>query len=211
MILVHRAIGADLHRLIARLDELASSDEPPVPSQLRAISRYTAALLDEIRRHHDNEDEIVWPVLASAALQAVDLGPLTDDHRAIETTVDRVRQALGSAGELRVALGDLLDMLGEHMADEEQQVFPVLRRYVHADTYRWCERQARLRATVDQLHFAVPWLAGHARTEELRRLLAAGGWRFRILLVVTRPGYARLERRALGFAACPPDNRGVAL
>jgi iron-sulfur cluster repair protein YtfE (RIC family) len=200
MVLVHRAIRADLSRLIASIDELADRGGPPA-GRVRAIGRYTTALLAEIRGHHDNEDEIVWPVLAVAALQAVDLGPLTDDHRAIEATVGRAGQALGSLGELRARLGELLDMLDEHMADEERQVLPAMRRYLHAETYRWCEMQARRTTSLGRLRFRAPWLARHTRADELDWLVAAGGWRTRILLAATRRGYARLERLAFGRQA----------
>lgn len=101
MVLVHRAIGNDLRRLTASIDELASVGGPP--ARLGAIRRYTAALLAEIRGHHETEDDIFWPVVAAAALQAVDLGPLTDDHQAIAATLRRASQALSSPGEPRPA------------------------------------------------------------------------------------------------------------
>lgn len=46
--------------------------------------------------------------------------------------------------------------------------------------------------------FTAPWLARHARPDELSRLLAGRGWPARILLTATRPGYARLDHRAFG-------------
>jgi iron-sulfur cluster repair protein YtfE (RIC family) len=205
MVLVHRAIGADLRRLTSSVDELAALGAPPAPGRWRAIRRYTTALLTEIRHHHHIEDEIVWPVLAAAALQAVDLGPLTDDHQAIEAKIDSASQALGSPGELCGPLSELLDMLDEHIADEEKQVFPAMRRYLNAETYRWCERQARRTTSVARLRFTAPWLARHARADELIYLRAASDWRARILLAATRPGYARLERLAFGSAACQAD------
>jgi Hemerythrin HHE cation binding domain len=211
LVLVHRAIGADLRRLTASIDELATSGAVPAPTRWRAIRRYTEALLAEIRGHHHTEDEVIWPVLAAAALQAVDLRPLTDDHEAIEPTLDRVSQALGSPGELRGPVGELLDILDEHIADEQKQVFPVMRRYLHAETYQWCQRQALRTAPLARLRFTLPWLARHAHADELICLLAVTDWRSRSLLAVNRPGYARLERLAFGSAGCQPDNRGVAL
>ena len=52
------------------------------------------------------------------------------------------------------------------------------------------------------LWFTVPWRARYAQPDELSRRLATGGRPARILLAATRPGYARLERRA--FAASRP-------
>jgi hemerythrin-like domain-containing protein len=209
LVLTHRAIGRDMARLAAGVAELASSG--PAPGQVRAIRRYAVAFLDQIRAHHRCEDEIIWPVIAAAAGQAVDLVPLTDDHQAIAAAVDRVSQALALAGEsplalrqVREALGELCDMVGEHMADEERQVLPVMRRYLRAQTGRWCQRQACRTATAGALRFRMPWLARYARATEMTSVVAAAGSRARMALAAGRPGYARLERRAFGPAQAGP-------
>jgi hypothetical protein len=212
MVVAHRAIGQDLGRLVASAAELA----PFARGRDLAIRRYSAALLTQIRAHHRYEDEIVWPVIAAAAGQAVDLTPLTDDHQAIEAAARRASRALRSdgepdpaLGELRKALAELRDMLGEHIADEERQVFPVMRRYLRAQTDRWCQRQAC--RTSPAPRFRMPWLASYSRPGEMTSLLAAGGPRARIALLAGRPGYARLERLAFGPAGCQRDNKDLAL
>jgi iron-sulfur cluster repair protein YtfE (RIC family) len=215
MVVVHRAIRQDLRRLAASLAEIAGHGAPP--SQVRAIARYTAALLAEIRAHHENEDEILWPVIAATAGQAVDLAPLTDDHRAIETAAGRASRALasfraqpGAPAELYASLTELRDMLDEHIADEEEQIIPAMRRYLPAEACRRCERQIQRKASLPGLRFTAPWLARYAQPDELSRRLATGGWPARILLAAARPGYARLERRAFGatrVAASDPPTR----
>jgi hemerythrin-like domain-containing protein len=204
MVVTHRAMRQDLARLTALLGRLAG-DADPQPRRTQAVCRYTAALLAQIRIHHDNEDHIVWPLIAATARQSVDLTPLTDDREAIEAAADRARQALASFGahpgtlaELHVSVSELRDMLDEHIADEEQQLLPAMRRYLSAEAYRWCERQAGRTASLPARRFTAPWLARYAQPGELRPLLATGGWPLRILLAATRPGYARLERRAFG-------------
>ncbi len=207
VVVVHRAIRQDLRRLAACLAQIAGRGVPP--SQARAIGRYTAALLAEIRAHHENEDEVLWPVIAATAGQAVDLAPLTDDHRAIEAAAGRASQALasfraqpGASAELHASVTGLRDMLDEHITDEEEQILPAIRRYLPAEAYRWCEKQIQRKAPRPGLRFTAPWLARYAQPDELSRQLATGGWPARILLAATRPGYARLERRA--FAASRP-------
>lgn len=224
LVLTHRAIKQDLGRLAATVAELAQSGS--APGREHAIRQYAADLLAQIRAHHRGEDEIVWPALAAAAGQAVDLAPLTDDHEAIEAALVRAGHALGqpgqpgrsgrpgqpgqsgrpgepgesplAAGELRQALGALRDMLDEHIADEERDVLPVMRRYLRAQTGVWCQRQACRVAAPGALRFRMPWLARHSHADEMSRVLAALGWRARITLVAGRPGYARLEHRAFG-------------
>ena len=175
IVVIHRAIRQDLQRLAACLGQIAASGAPR--SRSHAIWRYTAALLARIRAHHQNEDEILWPVIAATAGQAVDLAPLTDDHQAIRAAADRASRALasfsaarGTVAELHTSVRQLRDMLDEHIADEEQQILAAMRRYLPADSYRWCEQQMRLPG----LRFTAPWLARHAQPEELNRLLAAG-------------------------------------
>lgn len=206
LVLTHRAILDDLSRLAACLEEMAGRDTPP--ARAHAVGRYTTALLAAIRAHHENEDDIIWPVLAATARQAVDLAPLTDDHQAIDAATVRAGQALavlaaepgpGAAG-LRAPVGGLRDLLDEHIADEEEHLFPAMRRYLSAEAYRWCEQQIGRQAWRPGQRFTLPWLARHARPDELSRLLAVRGWPARILLAAARPGYARLERRAFGSA-----------
>jgi iron-sulfur cluster repair protein YtfE (RIC family) len=212
MMVIHRAIRQDLRRLAASVAGIAGHGAPP--SQARAIGRYTAALLAEIVAHHENEDEVLWPVIAATAGQAVDLTPLTDDHRAIEAAVGRASQALasfraepGTSAELHASLTELRDMLDEHITDEEEQILPAMRRYLPAEACRWCERQIHRKASLPGLRFTAPWLARYAQPDELSRRLATGGWPVRILLAATRPGYARLERRAFGAAPSMPAMR----
>jgi hypothetical protein len=90
-------------------------------------------------------------------------------------------------------------MLDEHIADEEEQILPVMRRYLPAEAYRWCEKKIQRKTSLRGLRFTMPWLARYAQPDELSRPVTGSGRRARILLAATRPGYARLERRA--FAA----------
>jgi iron-sulfur cluster repair protein YtfE (RIC family) len=210
IVVVHRAIRQDLGRLATCLGEVAAQDWPP--SQVRAIRRYTTALLAEILAHHRSEDDIIWPVIATAG-QAVDLTPLTDDHQAIDATVGRVTQAVacfiterGTSAQLHASVSELHDMLEVHIADEEEQIFLAMRRYVPAEAYRWCQRQIQRQAPWPGRRFTAPWLARYAQPDELSRPSAAVSRPARILLAATRPGYARLERRAFGASRAASDH-----
>ena len=203
LVITHRAIGQDLGRLAASVAEMASRGA--APGRELALQHYAAALVAQIRAHHRCEDEIVWPVIAAAAGQAVDLAPLIDDHQAIEEAADRVSRALGLPGHSHPALAEagealsaLRDMVGEHMADEERQVFPVMRRYVRMQVGWWCQRQAFRTTRAGALPFRMAWLARYSQAGEMSCVLTAAGPRARIALVAGRPRYARLERQAFG-------------
>ena len=68
-------------------------------------------------------------------------------------------------------------MLEEHIADEEEQIFPAMRRYLPAEAYRWCQRQIQRQAPWPGRRFTAPWLARYAQPDELSRLPAAGSGR----------------------------------
>lgn len=203
MVLIHRTIRADLARLASLLGAMCEGDLKP--GHARDFCRYTGAILAAVRAHDENEGGIVWPLVAATARQAVDLTPLTDDQEAIAAVSDRARHALArfaaepyahSAVALRASLSDLRELVDEHIADEESQLFPAIRRYLPAEGYRWCERQIMRRTSPRGLQFSLPWLARHARRDELAPLLSAGGRRARVVLALNRPRYARLERQA---------------
>jgi hemerythrin-like domain-containing protein len=199
LLVTHRAIRQDLGRLAVRLAAIGE----PEPAHALAVCRYTAALLAALRAHHDSENDIIWPLLAATARQAVDLVPLADDRLVVEEARGRAQRALAcfatdpvtSAAALRAEISDLRDLAGEHIADEEAQLLPAMRRYLPADAYRWGERRVMRRAAAPGPRFTVPWLARHAYDDELRPLLAAGGWQARVVLLFSRH-FARLERRA---------------
>ena len=209
IVVMHRAIRQDLARLTGRLGQITGHGMPA--AQADAICRYTTALLAQISAHHQNQAGILWPLIAATAEQCVDLTPLTDDHQAIEAAQLRARRALAAFGgspavcgaELRAAVSELRDMLDEHIPDEQNQIFPVMRRYLPAPAYRWCEEQALRSATLASRRFAVPWLARFAEPIELDRMPATRGRPGQLLLAATRPGYARLERHVFGHPARP--------
>lgn len=183
----HRAIRADMARLAGMLAESATA------TRQGGLHRYCTALFTEIANHLDDEDAILWPVIAAAAGPCVDLAPLTDDHQAIGAALGRAARDL-----TRARIRELHDMIDEHIADEEAHIVPAMRNYLPALAYRWCEEQSWHRASLAALRFRAPWLARFAGPGELSTVLAAGGREARLLLAATRYGYARLERRAFG-------------
>jgi hypothetical protein len=199
LVVTHRAIRHDLGRLAGALAATGKLK----PARARAVCRYSAALLAAIRAHHEDEKDIIWPLIAATARQAVDLAPLADDRLVVEEASGRARLALAcfaaepgtGAAALLASISELRDLADEHIADEEAQLWPAMRRYLPAPAYRWGERQIFRKTASPGRRFIVPWLARHARDGELRSLLAAGGWRVRVALTCSRRHYARLERR----------------
>jgi len=195
---MHRAIRQDLERLISCLGE----DGGRSTRRTAMLRRYTAALLAQVRAHHEGEADILWPMAAAAAGQALDITPLTDDRLAVAAALtqagralDAVRAGSGPPGDLDASLRRVRSMLGEHIADEELQMFPAISRYLRADAYRWCEKQMQRHAPLRARRFAPSWLARHAHRDELRRLRVTCVWPDRILLACPGRNPTRKEEK----------------
>jgi hemerythrin HHE cation binding domain-containing protein len=198
IVVTHRAIGRDLSRLAECGSEKARLTGPQ--------AQYAAAVLAQVRAHNAGEDDILWPVVAAAAGPAVDLAPLADDRHAVTAALDRAcamltRARPGAAPDLHAAVRELRDLLAEHIADEEQQLLPVMRRYLRADACQWCERQMQREVPLPVRRFGAPWLARHAQPDERRSLRAIQSWPTRLLLLGSGARFARLERFAFGTSA----------
>jgi hypothetical protein len=198
LLVTHRAIRRDLARLTAAL--APDADAHLRPADRRALCRYGAALFAEISRHFDDEDGLLWPLIAATAGQCIDLAPLTDDHQAIAAPLGRAARALTGSLSAQAAepVRELGDMIDEHIGDEEARILPAMRRYLPAGAYRAYETASWREAPPASLRFRAPWLARVAAPTELAALLDPGGWRARMLLASGRRGYARLERHAFG-------------
>jgi putative ABC transport system ATP-binding protein len=203
MVVTHRAMREDLRRLTRCLGGVDGSDIPL--ARAHAMNEYASAVLAEICGYHETEERVIWPAVAAAAGQAVDLSPLQDDHHAIAAAVGRAGPVLATSGDSRTArtelhhlVSELTDMLDDHIADVEQQVFPAIRRYLPAEAYLRCERQITQAIWRRGSRFGGPWRARYAQPGELSGLLLPGGPLTRLGRSAARFEYSRLERRAFG-------------
>ncbi|MDV3126617.1 hemerythrin domain-containing protein [Mycobacterium sp. 21AC1] len=151
--LAHRAMVTDVGRVAALTTAFADGRRTCAPNQARAVARYVALLCDSIHHHHTTEDQVLWPVIESVTSNSVDLTELTEDHAALDPELDRLRELSAgfrlnfgnaeSAAPLAAGLAHLHTLLHEHIADEEREIFPVIRRYVAADDWAAVEKAAQ--------------------------------------------------------------------
>ncbi|GAA3155292.1 protein kinase domain-containing protein [Nonomuraea roseoviolacea] len=190
----HRAMLADLGRLTELLPEAGA-----VSAAREAATRwYTRSLLSAIH-HHVHGDEALWPLVARAAGDAFDLSPYAGGHEALGPLMERCRAAVdGDLARLGRELKPVLDLLAEHIAGEEAELFPIITERVPPAAWARAERRVAGQVPVRQMAFRVPWLDRHATGEETERILAGSGRSSRMFLALTRPGYRRRERLAFG-------------
>lgn len=207
----HRGMIADTRRLADLVAGLVN-DQIPADRAI-AIHRYVAAICDEIHQHHDREDRIVWPVVAASAGAAFDLDPLSDDHRRLDPLLDRIREsAAGYATDpaahthtLARHLGDLRDLLDEHIAQEEIDLFPILLRHVSQQDFAAAERQMTKELSAAHARWVLPWLERFATPAEMATILEIGGAPVRMVLARSRGRFRKQETLVFGRALDLPD------
>ncbi len=151
--LAHRAMVTDVGRVATLTSAFADGGMTCTPRRARAVARYVNLLCDSVHHHHTTEDQILWPVIEASAGGSVDLTELTEDHAALDPRLDRLRAlAAGfrlnvgdkeSAAPLAAGLTELHGLLHEHIADEEREIFPVIRQYVSVDDWAAVEKAAQ--------------------------------------------------------------------
>jgi len=80
---------ADTRAVADLADRVAGGSVVLTAARATALREYVGELCHEIHHHHDNEDRIIWPVIAASAGAAVDLAELTDDHGVIDPMLAR--------------------------------------------------------------------------------------------------------------------------
>lgn len=206
--LVHAAMLRDVQRLADLADRIAAGATDVSRDRAHAIRDYLRLLFAAITHHHEGEDAIVWPVIADRVANAVAMAQLTVDHQQLDPLFDEALIAAErltvdpasrlAADELAGWMRRLATGLDAHIALEEQLIFPVLREQVSLTEYEQMEQRIRKASSLTDMMFVVPWMAAVASADQRERALSKAGRPFRVLLAVTRRGYARRERAVFG-------------
>jgi hypothetical protein len=185
----------DFARLATVATELAAH---PDPARMAALRRYLEAMSAEVASHHHVEDADVWPILVAVGATRPALEQLTDDHERLDPLLHRAGQlaaADGASSELADTLGDVADLLAQHVADEERHIFARIEQHVSVHDYRRIQQRFRSNLPVRQLPFVVPWVVSHATPEERPALLASAGLPLRLVLALVERRFRARQQR----------------
>ncbi|MGY1743710.1 MULTISPECIES: hemerythrin domain-containing protein [unclassified Blastococcus] len=198
--LVHRALRNGCRLLADALTDIAAGG-PCDRERQQAVVAFAGHMLHEVHVHHSREDDVLWPVIAASAGAHVDLAPLSDDHAALQDVLDRAEPLLAAfaaqgpaaAAPLAAVVTQVADSLDEHIAEEERDVFPVVRRYVSAGDFARVETRFRKGTSLRHMVFVLPWVVDACRTpEERAQLLGSAPAPLRLVL---RGVHSRWVRR----------------
>ncbi|WP_066902098.1 hemerythrin domain-containing protein, partial [Mycolicibacterium houstonense] len=192
----HRAMLADLRRLIDLAIAVRDRDVICTPGRARAISRYVELLCESIHHHHSTEDTVLWPVIQASVGSHLDLSELTEDHAALDPRLDQLRARAAafrlSMGDRHIAalmvieLAELSALLTEHIEEEEHDVFPLITE--HVSVADWTAVEATARAG-GRLWFEGPRALAVMTNDERAQLVGRGGIGLRIVLAVVAMRY----------------------
>jgi hypothetical protein len=165
--LTHSLLRNEIPRLAAALSggSMTSEQESVLEEHLRLVT-------DHLLRHHQEEDDFHWPVLASRASGAARLLALLEaEHAEMDPLVDKVRNRRLTRSERSVALSRLSELVLDHLEEEDRSVVPLLAVHITADEQS--ASMARSRANIppdDELPVLAMMLAA-ADEDERRRML----------------------------------------
>jgi hemerythrin-like domain-containing protein len=205
MQIAHRVMLRDLERTTSVARDMARGDVPATRRRVRAFVRHVDLMIESVHHHHLAEDEILWPVIEQRAGAHIDLAALTEDHEALGPVLSDLRDALGrfasdpgrsTAGSVATCLEGVRSLLVEHIAEEERDTFPVIRRYLSLTD--WRDVETRIRAAGARMSFELPRVAAEATPDEMARLRAGAGPMIGLLLAVVSPRYRRREKAIWG-------------
>lgn len=206
--LVHTAMLRDVQRFADLAERIAAGATDVSRDRAHAIRDYLRQLFAAITHHHEGEDAIVWPVIADRVADPTAMAQLTVDHQQLDPLFDEVliaSERLTVDPKSRVAADELAGWmrrlatgLDAHVALEERIVFPVLSEQVPFAEYEQMEQRIRKDGSLSDMAFVVPWMAAVATDDQREQALSKAGRSFRVLLAVTRRGYARRERAVFG-------------
>lgn len=204
MAIAHRVMLRDLDRTTGIAMAMADGGVPISRPRVRALVRYLGLMGESIHHHHRAEDDILWPVIEKRAGSHIDLTPLTEDHEALDPKLDGLGVAVSlfaaeptqrTAAVVATRLMEMRIMLHEHIAEEERDTFPVIRRYLSAADWNGVEAQIRKCA---RMSFELPRIAAAVTPDELATLKAQAGPMINVILALVRPRYRRMEKAIWG-------------
>jgi hypothetical protein len=177
--LTHKLFRNELPRLAAAFDAARHSG-----SISEVAEDHLGLVTDHLVRHHQEEDEFHWPLLAARAPGAVTLlDRLGDQHTQMDPLVDRVRDRTRALGQRAADLRRLTELVMTHLDEEDRAVVPLLQ--MHITGPEQCASMQRSRAKIpasDQLR-VLALLLDPASDDERTRMLAplppevADAWR----------------------------------
>jgi|RhiMethySRZTD1v2_1073278.scaffolds.fasta_scaffold432628_1 hemerythrin-like domain-containing protein len=202
-----------IHRLIRRGFEQSQSWVLEVPddssARVTAVAEYVGFHLDGLQVHHTTEDELIWPALhARAEMSAALIDRMEEQHAGLHDALETNRARLDrwsaaptpeNAKALATALRATDERLGEHLAEEERDVVPLIAAHVTQAEWDDVGKVAFGKFTSRQRLIATGQLFETAEPAEAARMMAGLPAPVRVMWrLVGRRQYRRFIEKVRG-------------
>ena len=146
--LIHAAVRRDLDRLHDALGEAKDGDR----ARAGDLQRAYGFLRDELTRHHEGEDQHLWPWLATVGVDQDLLTTMEAEHatmsRALAETDAAMRTyaASGSAADAAAAQASVVstrELVEQHLTHEENELEPQLQPHLESPGWKAVEKKLR--------------------------------------------------------------------
>ncbi len=145
---IHAAVRRDFGRLERALASVGAGD------RARAADLYRAwrHLARQLRHHHEKEDLILWPCLASLGVAEDLLAEMEAEHQAMAAALDDIESAMatyaasGTAADAATALAAVrsgLAVVAHHLDHEEAEIEPALAPHLGSPQWKAAAKQFR--------------------------------------------------------------------
>ena len=178
MVLVHRVFRREFRMLPALIRAAQTRDRAEV------LGTHLHHLLQALHNHHTHEDEHLWPMLLNrVGLREELVHRMESQHAHLATLLDRAadlnpRWRATAEPALRDELADVVAGvsagLDEHLADEENEVLPLVQQYVTQSEWEDFNAQAQKSLPKNKLVlYFVGAILEEADASETRRFLGS--------------------------------------
>ena len=209
MYLVHTM----LRREFSLLPDLIRAADRNDAKRRALIGAHAQLLCQILHAHHEGEDLVLWPLLLDRAeAEATEIvAVMEEQHHAIAAAHDEAVHRLGDwcrfgrdAEGFASALDDLVRILTEHTALEEQAVLPLAEKYITAAEWEQMGRHGMDTFQKRLLPLAFGMLMYEGDPAVMRRTLSNVPLPARLLMpIITRRAFSHHARQVYGTATPP--------
>jgi hemerythrin-like domain-containing protein len=142
MVIAHRLFRREFRLLPELIGRVAEGDT----AQAAVLAEHATDLVTVLHHHHRAEDELLWPpLLRQATLHTELVHRMEAQHNDLSAALDQVEKLMPAwatkAGgaerdELVVALHRVSKILDEHMAEEEEEILPLVRKHLTVEQWK---------------------------------------------------------------------------
>ena len=171
---IHAAVRRDLARLATALGSAADGDR----ARAAGLGRAWDQLHDQLKHHHDQEEELLFPAFQGAGVPAELIETMAAEHHVMIDALADVDTAMtsyaasGSAGDAqsaRAAVATATGVVERHLAHEEAELEPQMIPYVEDPGVVAALKAVRKQPPAKAGWF-VEWLRDGASSEALAEL-----------------------------------------